>query len=87
MHIQRERERERERERREKREREREGERKREGEREGEREREKESQRVKQGSSNELWKFQVNETNSGGRVFLIKYVYICIRFLMYKFLL
>ena len=59
----------------------------REKEREGEREREKESGRVRQGSSKELWTFQVNETNSGGRVFLIKYVYICIRFLMYEILL
>ena len=39
-------------------------------------EREKESGRVSQISSKELCKFQINETNSGGRVFLIKYIYI-----------
>ena len=51
------------------------------------REREKESGRVGQSSSKELWKFRKNETNSGGRLFLVKYIYICNRFLMYEILL
>ena len=56
-------------------------------EREREREREKESGRIGQNSSKEFWKFQVNETNSDGKVFLVKYFYICMRFLMYETLL
>ena len=53
-------------------------------EREGERktEREKESGRVRVHQRN----FKVNETNSGGRVFLVKYIHICIIFLMYEIL-
>ena len=39
-----------------------------------EREREKESGRVGQSSSKELWKFRKNGTNSGGRLFLVKYM-------------
>ena len=62
-------------------------ERERERERAREKEREKESGRVWHRLSEELWKFQVNETNPGGRVFLVKYNYICIRFLIYEILL
>ena len=51
------------------------------------RERDKQSGRVRQSSSKKPWKFQVNETNSGGRVFLVKYIYICNRLLMYEILL
>ena len=39
-----------------------------------EKEREEESGTVAQSSSKELWKLQVNETNSGGRIFLVKYI-------------
>ena len=51
------------------------------------RERKKESDWVGHGSSKELWKFQVNETNSCGTIFLVKYIYVCIRFSMYEILL
>ena len=53
-------------------------------EREGERktERVKESGRVRVHQRN----FKVNETNSGGRVFLLKYIYISVIFLMYEIL-
>ena len=53
-------------------------------EREGERktERVKESGRVRVHQRN----FKVNETNSGGRVFLVKYIYISVIFLMYEIL-
>ena len=51
------------------------------------RERKKESGWVGHSSSKELWKFQVNETNSCGTIFLVKYIYICIRFSMYEILL
>ena len=53
-------------------------------EREKERKRKKESEKVGQSSSKKLWKFQVNEKSSGGRVFLVKYIYIYIRFLTYE---
>ena len=53
----------------------------------GKREREKESGTVRQSSSKEPWKFQVNEINSGGRVFLVKYIYISNRLWMYEILL
>ena len=51
-----------------------------------ERERQKESERFGQSSSKGIWKFQVNETNYA-RVFLVKYIYIYFRFLMYEILL
>ena len=45
-------------------------------------EREK-SGRVRDNSLKELWKFEVNEANSG-RAFQVKYIYICIKFLLYE---
>ena len=59
-------------------------EREREKERQKERKNQEELDRVHQRN---FWKFQINETDSGGRVFLVKYVYIWIRFLMHEILL
>ena len=43
-------------------------------------------ERIMKSSGKEFLKFQVNETNFG-RVFLVRNMYICIKFLMYEILL